>query len=54
METGRRQARPRPFLNQAPLKLRQCRKDIKHQLARRRCRINRPVADRPKTDAPFL
>ncbi len=51
--SGRGQPRPRPFLNQPPLKLRQGRKDIKHQLARRRRRITRPVANRPFADTPW-
>ena len=47
------QAGLRAFLNQAPLKLREGRKDREDEFARHRRGIDRPLAQRAKPDLPL-
>jgi hypothetical protein len=47
-----RYAGPRALLNQPPLKLREGRKDMEHQLPRGGGRINRPIADGAESYLP--
>jgi hypothetical protein len=50
--TGRGSSRPSPLLNQPPLKLRERRKEMEDELARRRGRVNGAVTPRAKAHLP--